>query len=93
MNIPKELRGFFDKDGKLKQWPSKQKKKLLAIKFLAEKFETSKEYSAEEITKILLDHHTFNDVATIRRDMISQKVLDRTSDGRTYWKVEEKVKE
>ena len=88
MEIPREVRGFFNDKGNLKQLPSKLKKKLLIIEFLAEKFETAKEYSGKEVDAILNEYHTFNDAATLRRELIMHNVLDRTPDGRTYWKIE-----
>ncbi len=88
MEIPKEIKGFFDNEGKIKQLPSKMKKKLLIIDFLSEKFEMNVKYSGQEIDEILNQHHTYNDSATLRRELISNKILDRTPDGRTYWKIE-----
>ncbi len=87
MEIPKAIRGFFDGD-KLKQWPGKYSKKLLCIEYIAEKIEAGKEFSDAEIKEVLNEWHTFNDPATLRRELIEAKVLDRSPDGRLYWKVE-----
>ncbi len=83
-----ELRGFIDADGKIKSWPSKQAKQFLLLDMLGEKFEAGKEYNAQEINKILNMNHTFNDPALLRRELITRKILQRSPDGRSYWKME-----
>ncbi len=87
MVIPIELRGFLDKDSKLKSWPSRKhrEKQLLALEFLASKFEAGQEYSEKEVNEILNRHHTFGDPAMLRRELYMKNLLDRTPDGSRYW--------
>jgi len=92
MNIPNEVRSFFDEDGRLKQWPAKYSKKLLALEILAEKFETGRKYTEIEINAILNASHTYNDPVSLRRSLIEMGVLARTQDGKEYWKSEKEVK-
>ena len=89
MNQEISLIGYLDEDGKFNRLPGKkQKKKLDAmLKVLASKFESAKEYSEMEVNEILNRHHSFNDPATLRRMLYGIKALDRTSDGRKYWKL------
>ncbi|MBT3233430.1 MAG: DUF2087 domain-containing protein [Calditrichaeota bacterium] len=87
MEIPKAIRGFFDGD-KIKQWPGKLAKKTLCLEYLAEKIEAGKEFSDTEIKEAINEWITFGDPVTVRRELIEAKVLDRSPDGRTYWKVE-----
>lgn len=86
MEIPQEVKSFFDADGKLKQWPAKYSKQILIIGMLATYIEEGKQYSEIEINNILNSLHTYRDPVTLRRTMIEQKILSRTPDGKTYWK-------
>lgn len=83
-----ELKGYRDEEGKFKQLPGKkQKRKLdLMIAFMAEQFEAGKKYSEIEVNDILNKHHSFKDPATLRRLLFGNGYLDRTLDGREYWK-------
>jgi len=88
MEINPELRGFIDADGKIKSWPGKQSKQFILLDILGEAFETGREYSGPEINEILNANHTFNDPALLRRELINRKILQRSPDGKVYWKVE-----
>lgn len=92
MEIPKEVKAFFDGD-KLKQLPGKLGKKTICCEYLATKFEAGKEYDDLESKAVLAQWHTFNDPVTLRRLMIEFKLLDRSPDGTKYWKVEKKEEE
>ena len=83
MGITVELKGFLDKDLKLKSWPSRKhkEKQLLALEFLAAQFEMGREYSEKEVNEILNRHHTFGDPAMLRRELYITGLLDRTADG------------
>jgi len=85
--IPEGLKGFLDKNSKLKSWPSRKhrEKQLLALEFLAFKFEVGQEYSEKEVNEILNQNHTFGDPALLRRELFMKKLLDRTPDGSRYW--------
>lgn len=86
-----ELKSFIDGKGKFKQWPSKRKKQILMLEFMAEKFETGIDYTEKEVNEILNNFHTFNDSAILRRELFEQNFLDRTEDGSRYWKVKKNV--
>ncbi len=82
------LKGYRNEEGKFTRLPGKkQKKKLDAmIEFLATKFETGKKYSELEVNEILNQYHSFNDPATLRRLLFGMSLLNRTKDGRAYWR-------
>ncbi|RPI19589.1 MAG: DUF2087 domain-containing protein [Ignavibacteriae bacterium] len=82
-----ELKGFLDKEGKLKQWPSKQDKRKAALDMISEKFETDKTYNEKEVNEMIKTAISFGDHQTVRRELVSAKILDRTPDGAKYWKV------
>ncbi len=88
MEFDKEVRGFFDQDDKLKSWPSKLKKQEMVLTWLIEVFEKGREYSALEVKDVLNRYHTFGDPALLRRQLVDNKLLDRTPDGKTYWRTE-----
>lgn len=83
-NIPKI--DFYLKDGKIKVFPSKRKKVTMVLDYLIYKFEKSKEYSEKEINNIINDNHSFNNPLLLRRELIDNKYLLRTPDGRVYWR-------
>ena len=46
-----------------------------------------KQYSEKEINEIIDFSHSFNDTPLLRRELISQKFLDRKDDGSVYWRI------
>lgn len=88
MEPPKELKSFFDPEGRLKVWPSKPEKKTAAVKLLAEKFLPAREYSEKEVNMIIKESISFGDYQLIRREMIMKGLLKRLPDGSKYWKAE-----
>ena len=84
-SLPRELRPFVDDEGRLKQWPTRQKVQRMAVAQLAAHFEPGREYSEREVNELLLDWHTFGDWALLRRVLYDWRYLDRESDGSRYW--------
>ena len=68
------------------RWPKKRSDKEYIIKYLSEKFESGVEYSEKEVNQIIKRHHSFNDFALLRTELISKKYLFRTDDCSKYWK-------
>ena len=68
-------------------WPKKPSEKEIVIQFLSNKFEYDKKYSEKEVNKIIDKFHLFNDIALLRRELVSRKFLSRKDDGSEYWKV------
>ena len=79
-----DLKNFLDEQGRLKLFPAKRGMKLLALAFLAEKFEADVTYSERQVNDLLNGWHTFNDPATLRRELYDFHFLDRTADGKAY---------
>ena len=84
MELTHILRNFLDGDGKLTAFPAKRKMKIYCLFYLAQKFESEKDYTEQEINNVLLDWHTFADVATLRRELYDYHFLDRSRDGKVY---------
>ena len=83
-----ELRPFLNEQGQLISLPAKNKKKLLAIWYLAERIPARRTFTEAEINDAIDDLTTFRDHATLRRELYNHHLLDRTNDGKTYWKEE-----
>ena len=84
-----ELRPFLNERGQLIRFPAKRRKKLLALYYLGEKLEADRTYTEAQINALLDDWTAFHDPATLRREMYNAGLLNRTPDGRSYWKAEE----
>ncbi len=84
--LPKELRRFLDKNGKLTTWPvAKQQDKLLILEYLVTFFEPGRVYSEKEINELLLLHSIGKDAAALRRALYEFRFVNRTTDGAEYW--------
>ena len=70
----KVIESFFEY-GKLKSIPSQRKKERIILEEIAKAFEPGKEYSEREVNIIIADYN--DDFCTIRRDMISEGLLER----------------
>jgi len=70
----KVIESFFEY-GKLKSIPAQRKKKRIILEEIAKSFESDKIYTEKEVNIIIAEFH--DDFCTIRRDMISEKLMDR----------------
>ena len=78
----KVIDAFFEY-GRLKSIPAQRKKERIVLEEIAKAFEPDRIYSEREVNIIIADYH--DDFCTIRRDMISERLLDR--DSRGYWRI------
>lgn len=62
---------------KLKEIPASRKKREVILRWLVDKFEFDREYSEKEVNQMILQHHP--DFATLRREFIGAKLMDRKS--------------
>ena len=60
-------------------------KERIVLEVIAEQFEYDRIYTEREVNIIIADFH--DDFCTIRRDMISEGLLDRDTKG--YWRLKE----
>lgn len=70
---------------RLKEIPSSRKKRLVILKWLVSKFELGINYSEREVNDILNHYHP--DYATLRRELISYKLMQR--ENGVYWRLAE----
>ena len=69
-------------DGKLKTIPAQRKKRDAILRYLVEQFARERRYKESEVNQILVAFH--DDVATLRRELIMAKLLERESG--IYWR-------
>lgn len=65
----------FFKYGKLKSIPVQRKKRLIVLERMVTVFEYGKSYTEREVNILIADFH--DDFATLRREMINEKLLTR----------------
>lgn len=73
-------------DGKLKTIPSQRKKLEAILRFVVKEFKPGERYSEQEVNQILVKFH--QDTASLRRELIVEGLLERSSGGREYWRAE-----
>jgi len=67
----------------LKVFPAKEKKKIIVLARIAEKFEKARKYDEKEVNRILKG--IYDDFATVRRYLIEYGFMQRTTDCSEYW--------
>lgn len=82
--LARELKGYFDPDGRLKQMPTKRRKKILALVWLAEHIPARETYGERAFSELLNSLHSFGDPATLRRELFDYWLINRDNDGRNY---------
>ena len=73
-------------DGHLKTIPSQRKKLDVILRHVGRAFELAVTYSENEVNQILKDFHA--DTSSLRRELIGNGILKRSTDGREYWLAE-----
>lgn len=77
----KVVENFFEY-GKLKSIPAQRKKERIILEEIAKDFNFDKKYTEKEVNDIITKYN--DDYCTIRRDMISEGILERKAS--MYWK-------
>ena len=72
---------------RLKAIPSSRKKREVILEWLVKKFEKGMKYSEKEVNQIIAQHHP--DYATLRREFIMNRLMEREDGGGAYWRVED----
>lgn len=70
-------------DGRLKEFPKKEKRKIIILKHIIKRFAVNKRYTEGEVNDIL--EEIYSDYVTIRRYLIEYGFMDRLRDGSEYW--------
>ncbi len=79
----KTLETYFNSYGALKQFPVKEKKKIIVLREIIKNFKTDTIYSEPEVNRILSRIYQ-EDVPTIRRALIAYGFMERSTDCKIY---------
>lgn len=82
----KVVKDFTRRDGSLKIIPAQQKKLEAILRYIVKSFDIGKQYSEKRVNEILSGYH--EDTATLRRELIGYKLMEREGGGGEYWRVE-----
>lgn len=77
---------YFDETGALKEYPVREKRKIIVLEVIAQNFKFDYVYKEEGVNRIL--KRIYEDFATIRRALIEYGFLDRSNDGSSYWRAQ-----
>ena len=81
-----KIQKLLDPKGALVRWPKHPDERAACLEYFATKIEIGKKYKEMEINMILKQWHTFNDHPMLRRELVNVGILDRSPDGKEYWK-------
>ena len=80
---------FLNSEGKILTWPAKQEKKKAILRYMSSKFDVNRMYTEKEVNEIITRWHEFNDLFILRRGMVDMGYIERTKDGKQYWRKED----
>ncbi len=83
-----KLARYFDADGVMTSWPARTNHQSLAMWVMWSRLPPRQQFSEIQISELLDLWHGFGDRALLRRSMVDGKLVERTRDGRAYWRVE-----
>ncbi len=83
----KVLRDILLPDGKLKVIPAQRKKREVILRHILKEFQPGVHYTEKEVNEVLVRFH--EDCATLRREMISYKMMKR-AEGE-YWRIDGEI--
>jgi len=78
----KTIKTYMDDQGGLKQFPAKEKKKIILLREIMKRFQKGRQYQEREVNEIL--KAIFSDYPTIRRALIEYGFMERSGDCMVY---------
>ena len=82
---------MFDARGRLLQWPAKRSVQKLCMWLMWMRFDADRPYTEPEVNTILKAANGFGDHVTLRRELINDGLMSRTSDCRQYRKLPQRA--
>ncbi|MHB9146679.1 MAG: metalloregulator ArsR/SmtB family transcription factor [Symbiobacteriia bacterium] len=73
-------------DGRIESIPTQRKKRDVVLRWLVGHFEPGRKYKESEVNEVIKQYHA--DFATLRREFIMTKMMDREGGGGSYWRTE-----
>ena len=79
------LNRYFGTDNQLliKQFPAREKKKIIILQKIMNDFELGRQYTEKEVNNTLKQY--YDDFVSVRRSLIEYGFMDRSGDGVRYW--------
>jgi DNA-binding transcriptional ArsR family regulator len=89
IDVAQAIRRFSDAQGRIKAFPVRRSDQIIMLEYLIERFEFERSYTEREVNEIIRAalSPVFDDYVTIRRELYSNKMLDRERDGSRYWRI------
>ncbi len=85
----KIIQNFTDASGRIKSLPAQEKKFQVLLRYVAKAFQAGRRYTEKEVNEILSRYH--EDTASLRRGLIEYHLMERESNGKEYWLVEDNL--
>lgn len=79
---------LYDAQGRLLRWPKKTLPRLACLWALWSRLPARQDMDEREISDRIADLHAFGDYAFLRRQLVDNRLVTRTPDGRQYRRVE-----
>ncbi|QRG05528.1 DUF2087 domain-containing protein [Xanthobacter dioxanivorans] len=83
----------FDAAGRLARWPAKESRRSLALWVLWSRIPAGATFTEAQFNALLRAGHLFDDPALLRRGMVDGGLAWRTTDGRSYRRIEQRPPE
>lgn len=80
----KVLQTYLTPAGRIKAFPSQQKKFQVILRHVVEVFESGQRYSEKQVNDMLRQFH--DDTAELRRSLVEYRLMKREGGGRDYWR-------
>jgi len=80
----KTIKTYMEENGAIKQFPAREKKKIIVLGEIAKCFQAEKKYTEQEVNRILRRIYEA-DYPTIRRALIEYGFMERSADCQVYW--------
>lgn len=83
----KVIGDFTRPDGSLKSIPAQRKKLEAILRHVVKAFEPGRRYSEKQVNATLSRYHA--DTASLRRELVAAKLMEREGGGGEYWRKDE----
>jgi len=90
LTLVEKVSRHFDRQGVLMRWPSRNSLQPFCLWALWARMEPGRDYTDRENTELLNGLASFGDHALLRRALVDLGYVERTRDGRTYRRIEQK---
>jgi predicted transcriptional regulator len=80
----KVLKAYLDANGRIRAFPSQQKKELAILRHVVTAFEQGRRYPEKQVNRML--SRFSDDTAMLRRHLVELGLMDREGGGGEYWR-------